>query len=79
MRCLSFFVNTITIQFLTFFIRSIKIFIKRNGIVKILKLNKMKPNAYTSIRKSMDEEKEISVLNNLDACACTGNGFCIAN
>ncbi|MDO5568629.1 MAG: hypothetical protein Q4G04_00750 [bacterium] len=47
--------------------------------MKILKLNKMKPNAYTSIRKSMDEEKEISVLNNLDACACTGNGFCIAN
>lgn len=44
--------------------------------MKILKVNNSQLNAYKSIETSMENKIEISICNTLDACSCTGNGFC---
>lgn len=44
--------------------------------MKILKVNKTIASAYKTIKNSMSSNQEVVVLNNLDACGCTGNGNC---
>lgn len=44
--------------------------------MKIIKVNKAENTIINSINNSMDNKIEIIVANNLDACSCTGNGFC---
>ena len=44
--------------------------------MKLLKVNNSTINAFESIKKSMNNITEISLCNSLDACSCTGNGFC---
>jgi len=50
----------------------------RGGYIhmKVIKINVSNVNAYSSIKNSMEEKEEISICNNLDACGCTGNGYC---
>jgi len=44
--------------------------------MKVKKVIAPKTSAYQSIKKSMSNQKEICICNNLDACGCTGNGNC---
>lgn len=44
--------------------------------MKIKKINSSTINTLTTIIDSMASDTEIVVLNNLDACGCTGNGAC---
>ncbi len=44
--------------------------------MKILKVNASQLNAYSSIKTSMGNEKQIAICNGLDACGCTGNSQC---
>lgn len=44
--------------------------------MKVIKVNVSQLNAYDSIKNSMSNKKELSICNSLDACSCTGNGFC---
>ena len=44
--------------------------------MKVKKVISPKTSAYQSIKKSMSNQKEICICNNLDACGCTGNGNC---
>lgn len=44
--------------------------------MKVIKINISSSNAFTSLLSSMNNSREISVCNNLDACGCTGNDNC---
>lgn len=44
--------------------------------MKIIKVNSCGKNAQDAIKESMNSEEAIAILSTLDACGCTGNGFC---